>query len=127
MLKARYDPLRQRLIILGEGRLTLEHFTEMVNGILISPPPECLRILSDYRQADFSAISSNDVAFLKSLILTRIEKYRQVKEAILVSGDLAFGLVRMYEAIYNANTYQIRNFYSLEDAARWLESPFSDH
>jgi hypothetical protein len=105
----------------GKGRVLLEEFLAYHRGINIANPPSQLLILSDYRELDASVLSSSDIEQIRSNALGRTEnKYQTVKEAIVVSETLAYGLSRMYDSVVYSEKYEVNVFRDINDAKAWL-------
>ena len=98
----------------------------MVCTITIPDPPPTLLILSDYRQLDASDLTTSDIEEIRASALSRTEnKYETVKEALVVSEGLVFGLSRMYDGVVYSDKYEAGVFTDMDDAKKWLGLPDS--
>ena len=78
------------LVELGTGRASLQDFLDYHRELKINNPQPALRILADYREIDLSDLSTEDIQQIRLSALKKIEgKYDHVKEAMVVSNDLA--------------------------------------
>lgn len=105
----------------GRGKVLLAEFLDYHRSIKITNPPPQLLILSDYRELDPSALSSLDIEQIRMSALARTDnKYQSVKEAIVVSESLAFGLSRMYDSLVYSEKYEVNVFTDANEAKAWL-------
>lgn len=106
---------------IGRGRLLLKDFLEYHRAIDIADPPPHLLILSDYREVDPSGLSSSDIEQIRINALGRTQnKYKSIKEAMVVSESLAYGLSRMYDGVVYSEKYEINVFNDIAEARQWL-------
>ena len=110
-IEFRYIEALGCLHTVGRGRVTLEEFLNYHRTVDITDPPSRLLILSDYRETDPSDLSSSDILE---------HKYQSVKEAIVVSETLAFGLSRMYDGLVYSEKYVLNVFTDIGAAKEWL-------
>jgi hypothetical protein len=111
---------------IGEGRLNRQDFLEYHRNITISDPPPILLILSDYRKLDASGLTTSDIEEIRTSALSRTEnKYEAVKEALVVSDGLGFGLSRMYDGVVHSDKYEAGVFTDMNAAKSWLGLPDS--
>ena len=116
---------------IARGKVLLEDFLNYHRTVAIANPPEQLLILSDYREMDPSGLSSSDIEQIRTNTLARTDhKYRSVKEAIVVSETLAYGLSRMYDGVVYSEKFEINVFSDINEAKAWLgleSDAFSQH
>jgi hypothetical protein len=106
---------------IGKGRVLLKDFLDFHRSVSIINPPSHLLILSDYRELDASALSSSDIEQIRTNAIGRIEnKYKAVKEALVVSETLTYGLSRMYDSVVYSEKYEVNVFRDINDAKAWL-------
>jgi hypothetical protein len=111
---------------IGEGRLNRQDFLEYHRNITISDPPPILLILSDYRKLDASGLTTSDIEEIRTSALSRTEnKYEIVKEALVVSDGLGFGLSRMFDGVVHSDKYEAGVFTDMDEAKNWLGLPDS--
>jgi hypothetical protein len=110
----------------GEGRLNRQDFLDYHRNITIPDPPPILLILSDYRKLDASDLTTSDIEEIRTSALSRTEnKYDAVKEALVVSDGLGFGLSRMYDGVVHSDKYEAGVFTDMNAAKSWLGLPDS--
>ena len=80
------------------------------------------RVLWDEREADLSPIHGLDIDRLASWSLPLVEKCRGGRSAIVVEGDLNFGVARMMQSYAEAREFpfEVRCFRDREKALEWL-------
>ena len=106
---------------IGQGRLSLKDFLNYHRSVDITDPPSELLILSDYRATDPSGLSSSDIEKIRTNAIGRTEnKYQAIKEAIVVSETLAYGLSRMYDGVVYSEKYVLSVFTDIDAAKEWL-------
>ena len=120
MLRSSYDPQLQCLTIIGEGKLQIQDFMDLIEKFEVDPRPKNLLVKTDYRNADVSALSKDNIEVLKRCILGLVENYETVREAIVVTAPLTFGLSRMYQSVLHSEKYDIRVFTDMDEARDWL-------
>ena len=106
---------------IGQGRLSLKDFLDYHRAVDIANPPSELLVLSDYRATDPSGLSSSDIEKIRTNAIGHTEyKYQSVKEAIVVSEALAYGLSRMYDGVVYSEKYALSVFTDIDAAKEWL-------
>ncbi len=106
---------------IGRGRVSLKEFLDLHRNVYIANPPAQLLILSDYRELDSSGLSSSDIEQIRANAIRRTEnKYKFVKEAIVVSEILTYGLSRMYDGVVYSEKYEVNVFTDINEAKVWL-------
>jgi len=77
-------------------------------------------VLFDLTGVDFSAARSD---LFREYITVREHhpERRNAKIALLVSSEVAFGLLRMYQILSEKQKQQIMVFHNREEAERWLQ------
>jgi len=106
--------------------LNRHDFLEYHRNITIPNPPPILLILSDYRQLDASDLTTSDIEEIRTSALSRTEnKYEAVKEALVVSDGLVFGLSRMFDGVVHSDKYEAGVFTDMDEAKSWLGLPDS--
>jgi hypothetical protein len=109
------------LFTTGKGKVSRQAFLDYHRAIDITDPPATLLVLSDYRELDPSGLSSSDIEEIRTNALGRTEnKYQAVKEAIVVSETLTFGLSRMYDSVVYSEKYEVNVFTDMDEARTWL-------
>ena len=111
---------------IGTGRLSRHDFLEYHRNITITDPGPTLLILSDYRELDASNLTTSDIEEIRTSALSRTEnKYLTVKEALVVSDALVFGLSRMFDSVVHSDKYEAGVFTDMNEAKSWLGLPNS--
>jgi hypothetical protein len=78
-------------------------------------------VLWDVREADLSSFSSSDVRQVADFVEQHWGGSGSSRAALVVSGDLDFGLARMYEQLLESRrSGEVRVFRDLDDAVDWL-------
>jgi hypothetical protein len=78
-------------------------------------------VLWDLRDADFSSVRSEDVASLTGMVEKFWGQGGKAKAALIVSGDLDFGLSRMYEMLLTGSSPEkVMVFRDYDEAKNWL-------
>ncbi len=109
------------LVVVGSGRVSLQEFLDYHRELRIKNAQSALRILADYRKLDPSDLSTDDIQQIRLSALKKIEgKFDALKEAIVVSGELAFGLSRMFDGLVYAENYDLNVFTDIREAKAWL-------
>jgi len=120
-IEFRYIPEIGCLHTIGRGKVLLREFLDYHRSVNMINPPAHLLILSDYRELDASVLSSSDIEQIRTHAIGRIEKkYKCVKEAIVVSETLAYGLSRMYDSVVYSEKYDLNVFTDIDEAKAWL-------
>ena len=105
----------------GKGKVRLQEFLDYHRSINIPDPPANLLILSDYRELDPTGLTSADIEQIRINALGRTDnKYESVKEAIVVSDRLGFGLSRMYDGVVYSEKYDVNVLTDINEAREWL-------
>ncbi len=116
------DPVTRLAVGVAKGELDL---ADMKQGAvefwaLAGQAPSA--ILWDFREARFS-LSSEEVAHLARYTKTHNPIIDCSRMAFVVSGELEFGLVRMFEAFRQEPGLEIRVFRDFAAAHSWVAKP----
>ena len=77
----------------------------------------------DFREADLSSFQSPDIQMIRDFVSKHWGTGGNCKAALVVSGDLGFGLSRMYEFfIEDKTTNDVKVFRQIEEAMEWITS-----
>jgi hypothetical protein len=106
---------------IAHGKLTLDEIKESaaaMKGLVDGPD---VRSLWDLRDASFDldVAQVNDLADTMKLMFAGSTN----QTAFLVSEDLEFGLIRMYEVLRGTKDVRISVFRDRDDAIAWLRKP----
>ena len=114
--------LEKRLLVLkGTGVVTGPDMHAYVGRVLEDPDVRSVtKELVDFRQAEFN-MGPEDVRGFASADRTRFDGLQIERRAILVSNELQFGLMRMYGQYMASMQQDVRSFYDMDEALRWLE------
>jgi|GEM_PF-864247 len=119
--KYRYSAKSNCLHAKGTGKVTLKDFLDYHRTLKIEAAPPTLSILSDYRELDPSGLTTSDIRQIRMSALGKIAgTLRKVKEAVVVSSPLSYGLARMYDALVYAEIYEMNVFMEIREAKAWL-------
>ena len=103
------------------GRITFEDITSSFEKATNhSDFVKSLPVLWDFRAADGTKITGNEIKTFIRFYESQSDKRSGIKAALLVSGDLEFGLLRMYEAQAFNIPAQIEIFRNYDDAMQWV-------
>lgn len=81
-----------------------------------------MNVLWDFRKADLARVSSKETEAMMDYIKHYSEKRSGGKTALVVSGDLEYGLSRMAQTLAEIKSLsiQIEIFRSFKEAIQWL-------
>lgn len=80
--------------------------------------------LWDYRECDFSAFNAQDLRRIGDVAHNTVEQNNNARIALLVEGDLQFGLSRMFVMLNEITHLDFQPFRDEEKALQWvLEDP----
>jgi hypothetical protein len=120
-IQFRYIDDLKCLYVVAKGKVGLQEFLEFHRSIAITNPPPTLLILCDYRELDPAGLTTSDLEKMKVDALRRTEyKYGLVKQALVVTDTLTFGLSRMFDGLVFSKKYQVSVFTDINEAKRWL-------
>jgi hypothetical protein len=78
-------------------------------------------IIFDYSDLDFAAFTTKDMRLISDLVVRYKASFGMAKWAFIISGDLQFGLMRMWEIITEDRVpMNINLFKSRPDARAWI-------
>jgi len=79
-------------------------------------------VIWDLREANFSAIEASEVKSFMEFVRKYWGVGGESKAALVVSGDLDYGLSRMYEILMDGETTStITVFKNIDEATKWIE------
>lgn len=120
-IQFKYVAEQNCLCVVGKGRTSLREFLEYHAAVRIPDPRPSLLILADYRELDPSGLSISDIEEIRASALRRTEnRFEAIKEAIVVSDGLTYGLSRMFDGVLHSERYEVNVFTDLNDARDWL-------
>jgi hypothetical protein len=109
------------LYVVGSGKVLLQDFLDYHRTLKIDSVHSTLAILADYRELDPSDLSSSDIENIRRSALKKMEgRFDTMKEAIVVSGALAYGLSRMFDGMVYSEKYEMNTFTDVSKAKAWL-------
>lgn len=128
--RIRFDADHRLFVIEVDGRISLNEFHEIMRSITSSTeaPPDT-NALWDLRKLDFAPI---DAEFWKGILTIRLRfpERGTARLAHVVSGEFAFGMLRMYEIYAGLNAQEAKQkigvFGSIEEAQEWLAAGASE-
>ncbi len=116
-------PSEELTVFTGTGKLSFDEVLATIRAFYAANPT--LNVLCDLRQASAEEISSSQVNQIAELILQLKRVRKGGRTAIVSTKDVTFGVARMLEALTNIqnddNSYELRVFREIKDAARWLD------
>lgn len=106
-----------------KGLICVQELGEKLAEFYNSPEYDPLmNSLWDMTNADFSSVTQTEIRDFKEIVIKYWGHNAKTKAALLVLGDLDFGLSRMYEMLMSVDTSSnIKVFREYNDAERWLE------
>jgi len=105
------------------GLVNLQEFNEILTVIYNAPEfdPK-MNSLWDVREADFTAVTPQEIRALAEFVRGNWEEKKMQKAAIVVSGLFDFGITRMYEQVLGpATAGKVMIFRNLKTASDWIE------
>lgn len=117
-----YDSKKLALYGVMKGDLTIEDYTSAFKEIVSSDcHPSNIRTLWDLSGLNFAAVSR---PFIDRLIEVRasLPERRSAKIAIVVAGDLGFGMSRMFQILSESLSDDVMVFRDCPEAEAWLLS-----
>ena len=121
-IKVSIDQNRQVTIHEVVGFITADEVISAFEEFASKSPTQYL--LWDFSGAEVSSITSDGLRKIVSVGKTKAHLRPGGKTALLVSGDLEFGIARMYEMLAEVHDHPIRHriFTAKEEAINWLLS-----
>ena len=117
----RYDPQKQALYGTMEGEITNEEYRSAIEAITSSAShTPSIRSIWDLRELDFTKITPT---FVRDCINIRASfpDRQMVRMAVVVAGDLGFGMTRMFEILSDDHlNNKTTVFHNFSDAEEWL-------
>jgi hypothetical protein len=119
-INIRVEPDKNLSTYIFAGKVTGEQIIHAQEEFYSKAP--MFFLLADFTQADLSVLTTDDLR----TILSGAEKNGHVrkggKTAVVVSGDLAFGMARMYEIMAEIQDlpFSVRSFRGQDEALTWL-------
>ena len=120
----KYQPEKEYVLIAVKGISSIEEFKTILDTITQSEEyPPNINTLWDVREQDFSSISLES---MKSLIQisNNYPERGTAKVAFIVKGNLAYGMMRMYETFSSFEGLNLRQhlrvFKNFSEGEKWL-------
>ena len=116
------DRKKGLILVSAHGLACMEHFQSYVTDLLKPPCSEVnYGVLTDLRNVDMRALCGDDVRNIAQLVGQRRDDMPAIKHAVVVSGPLSFGFVRMYQSLSeDVDPQDMRVFYDIDEAHRWV-------
>jgi hypothetical protein len=120
-----HDPEHRFLRVTLEGTVTTDVITAEFLAMLEHPAfRPGANALWDFRAASLDGISVDDVRRIAALVEAYRDERGPGKVALVMEGDAAYGLGRMYEAYAGRGPTVVQVFRSVAAAEAWLGEPF---
>jgi hypothetical protein len=117
---------RDAAIFTTAGAGTFEGFRDGIQALVDDPGFTLgMPILVDHSSLDVSGMSPNEVRAIGDFVAALGERIGPSRVAVVVPNSLTFGFVRMAETQANQPQLTVRPFYSLAEAADWLQGETS--
>ena len=98
----------------------IDYLKELQNAPEFDPG---MKVLWDLRKADLSLVSTPDVSSIMESVVKQWGKTERNKAALVVSGDLDYGLSRMFQIMLEGETRsKVSVFKDMNKAEEWLET-----
>ena len=111
------------MLMTVQGRVVLDDYRKALNELVHSEYFHSnMSTIWDLRKADLCDLTTGDIrdgALLS--VLSAEERGTNWKTAIVVEGDLGFGLARMFEVFANGAPYRMTIFQTIEKAEAWIK------
>ena len=119
-----YDPETQVLYLKATGTITDEEAVGYAQKVAADQSvPSGRSELADFSQANLGGLSADALRRVASVFQRHDVDPARSRVALVVSGDLGFGLGRMYQAFRSESAIQLRVFRELAAAREWLGLP----
>jgi hypothetical protein len=120
-----FKPEYNAAVIIGTGNVTRNGISSFHNEYLNDERWEPgMNIIIDFRELYFSNFQSDDIDFIKDLVIGSREEMGDGKLAIIISSENDFGLGRMWEIKTDSFVdFGISVFREIDEALEWLERP----
>lgn len=105
----------------ASGALTDAHLFDLRERLAVDPAlrPGAPR-LADIREVDRLEVTPDGIHRLVAMEHDPAQPFSARRIAIVVSGDLPYGMARMYEALSSETPAAVRVFRDLDEARAWL-------
>lgn len=109
-------------IVSAAGPATIHDIRSLVDEVLKdSGWRSGMNVIVDYRLAELNFLTSSDAHSLADFIKRLKEKIGVGRIAHVVSRDVDFGMIRMWENMVDDQvSFYFQVFYSMDDARSWL-------
>lgn len=118
------DGKKGLIVVSAHGTARMEHFQSYIADLLKPPCSDVqYSVLTDLRDVDMRGLSCDDIRSLAQLVGQRRDELLAIKHAVVVSGPLSFGFIRMYQSLNEeVDPQDMRVFYDIDEAHRWVTS-----
>jgi hypothetical protein len=116
-----YDPDTSVLYLKASGAITDEEAISYAQKVAADASIPSGRLeLADFSEANLAALSAEALRRVASVFQRHDVDPGNSRVALVVSGDLGFGLARMYQAFRSESAIELRVFRDLASAREWL-------
>jgi len=120
MLTLDYDYEKNILMTLTKGVVGVEDMLKHYNTIIENDSfPRKLNVLIDCKGTN-CATKPDEIDIFYNKVKTAIQKYKQIREAILVNQPYETAFVILFEKLVQIDNYEFKIFYSEKVAMNWL-------
>ncbi|MBM2845760.1 MAG: hypothetical protein HW407_1072 [Bacteroidetes bacterium] len=128
MIDLSFDPDADAVIFQITGQGDLQEYRDAIAKLLTQPYFHMnLNTIWDLREAVASDRTVEDLRLAASLSKRSAHlRGTSWKTAIVVAGDLGFGLARMFEVFADGAPYLLGIFRTMEEACVWIKSPLEE-
>ena len=117
------NQVREQFIIQAQGDLDAKEEKRIFSDIIAHP--ECttqFNLLFDHRHCHWGRLSNSEIRNRAHLMIELSQNFDHRKIAIVLSGDLDFGLGRMLEAYtFEELNGSMHIFNNIDEAKSWLD------
>ena len=102
------------------GTATREDFEDLIQRLVADPEfHPGMSVLCDFESLEFD-LPTEDIEAIYVLMERHAEAFGDSRFAVVTSGDLEFGLTRMFGMISSGAAFETQVFRSLVEAGLWL-------
>ncbi len=120
MLTLDYDYEKNILLTMTKGVIGVEDMLKHYNTIIKNDSfPRKLNVLIDCK-GTMCTTKPDEIEIFYNKVTTAIQKYKQIREAILVDQPYETAFVILFEKLIQVENYEFKIFYSEKVAMNWL-------
>ncbi|MFW5845553.1 MAG: hypothetical protein ACOCXJ_04940 [Planctomycetota bacterium] len=120
------DAGAQRVVTVWSGPVTDRALYAYQDQVWCDPTRAHFDELLDFRQAASVSVSSEGLRTVAGMAVRKDRPEAHSRLALVIDGDLQFGLSRMYESLRSVQEHSaraVRIFHDADTARSWLDTP----